>query len=175
MFQTLKRLLGREPRAVSSLDGFSITLEKRPGVLLTSTPQGNPDAEPRPESQDYYYEVTVKHTGNSPEYPANAELRHQYTVALGSSSYGGTIGPVSYLRPGGRWLRFEVLEAYYDGKMRPGMMGKQMPAHHYVALRGCYRDEKGRESHQEIGIFVPKSTLESDAWRMAASSPITCM
>jgi len=163
----------REPAAVSKVDGFSIALEKKQGVLLTSKPKDKPDAESKPASVDSYYQVSVTVSGENPEYPATDKpWTHRYTTGLKGDDGYGFVGGVSYIPYDAQWTGFELVEEF-DEARRPPDFGKWMPPHHTVMLRAHFIDVSGRPNSMAVGGWVRKSEKESEAWKMAASSPVT--
>lgn len=151
----------RMPKALCNVNGFQVELEKKDGALLKS---GGEDA-----SADHYYEVRVHVTGENPEYPAREEpLKYRFTVGKPGCGLGMT-GSVMFCSAGHRWNRFELVEEFEDPRItRP--MGKQMPPHHNVMVRGYYHDEEGRESSMAVGGLVRKSELETPQWKAAERS-----
>lgn len=161
----------KRPVVLSKVDGFSITLEKKDGVLLTSTPKDDPDAKPKDVSMDSYYELTVTVDGSNVEYPAEDKpSKYRYTILKGDGGFGFT-GGVSYIPQGARWIKFELVEEF-DGAKEPPM-GKWMPPHHHVLLRAHYRDASGQVNSVGLGGWVRKSEREAPEWRAAAMSPVT--
>ena len=161
-----------DPKAFCDVEGFSVEIEKKDGVLLTSKPKDDETAVARDASIGSYYEVSVKSDGTNPEYPASEKPWVQrFTVGAGGNKGFGFVGGASYIPEGARWTRFILAEEYDDAKTPP--MGKWMPAHHTVLLRGFYKDDDGRENSMAIGGWVRKSETESPEWKAAARSPVT--
>lgn len=159
--------LEKKPSAVSKVKGFSITVEKKEGVLLTSK-KGDQKV---PASEADYYEVTVNVDGSNPEYPASEKpYVRAFTTAL-QKNWVGMTGGVSYIPDGARWTGFELIEVYDKCEEPP--MGKWMPAHHRVDLIAHYQDALSCPQRISYGAWVRKSDLESPAWKAAANSPIT--
>lgn len=175
----LKRLMAgilpeQEPKAVSKVPGFSVSLEKKDGVLLTFKPEDETNTEKKDASVDYYYEVSVDVDGSNPEYPAEDKpWKHTYTVALESDSGQGLTGGTSYISQGARWTGFELVEEFDDAKNLP--MGKRMPPHHTVMLRSHFRDANGHDTSMAIGSWIRKSERETPQWEAAVRSPVIWM
>ena len=95
------------------------------------------------------------------------------TVGLGSGY--GVIGNTCYLPAGSRYTGFEVYENYHDGTLKPGHMGRRLPAHHSVMLRLRYEDEKGEKQDMSVGGWVRKSETQRPEWQSALHSPVLYM
>ena len=155
------------PTAVSKVKGFSIDVEEKQGVLLTSTV----DETVHPASEDKYYEVTVNVDGSNPEYPASDKpYVRAFTIALQRNSMGFN-GGVSYTSKGNRWTKFELVEVHDKSEVPP--MGKWMPPHHRVDLVAHYKDAQSKSQKMSMSAWVRKSDRESAAWQAAARSPVT--
>lgn len=155
------------PIAISKVDGFSIDVKEKQGVMLTSTVND----EKLPASEDTYYEVTVNVDGSNPEYPAREKpYVRAFTIALERGT-SGFAGGVSFTSKGNRWTKFELVEVHDKSEEPP--MGKWMPPHHRVDLVAHYRDAQRKPQKMSMSAWVRKSDRESAAWQAAARSPVT--
>jgi hypothetical protein len=163
------KLLGflRRPAPEPTVDvraaGFGATLAAKDGILL-----------PAQQGDARYYEVALASTGDNPEYPADPEPRiARFTI--GATDGMCLVGNVCCLPAGCRYVGFEVVEDYDDGVAHPGFMGRQMPPHHFVVVRAHFLGDGKKPRHVDVGFgAVRKSECETDAWRMAARSPVFC-
>lgn len=166
MLARLKALFTGMPSAVSKVNGFTVTVEKKQGVLLTSKPKDAPEGtEGTPASVDEYYEVTVNITGKNPEYPASEKpWTARFTTLL--PRMGGSFGfngGACYVPDGAKFTRFEVREEFNDGRHT---IGHRLPPHHSVMVYGYYRTAEGRESRMGVGGgWIRKSEREAPNFR----------
>lgn len=160
------------PQVINLAEGFEVSIERKEGVLLTSTPKDEPDAEPKDASVDYYFEVSVRPDGSNPEYPAQDEpSKYRYTVLSEQKGAYGLMGGTKYIPAGARWTHFELVEEFDEAKQPP--IGKWMPPHHHVSLRAHYQEADGKQNSMSGSSWVRKSERESTEWQMAAMSPVT--
>ncbi|MCB9991055.1 MAG: hypothetical protein H6867_06710 [Rhodospirillales bacterium] len=167
-------LPGKGPKAVTKVKGFTIDVEKKQGVLLTSTPKDRPDAQPQAASADYYYEVSITPNGKNREYPAQDKpWKARFTIGADDKSGYGFASGAALIPRGAEWTRFELVEDFDDGKPTASGSYRIMPPHHYIMLRAHFRDARGRDTKMALGgQWVRKSETETEAWQAALKKPV---
>lgn len=167
LFSAPKKVVPPAPVAICYVGGVLITLEKKQGVLRTSRKPGGETN--TPASEDFFYEIVVTTGGNNPEYPASSMVA-RFTTALSPQDGCGYTDKLAYAPAGSYWLNFELLEEFHDG-LKEGVLGRPMPAHHRLCLRGNYIDASGKPGSLSLGGIPRKSDLESPAWAHALANP----
>ncbi len=167
-----------EPVAVPTLSGFEVAIEKKEGVLL----KGHPKDEPEKEvdlSIPEYYDVSVRATGENPDYPAQEEARHfRFTTTIPDYNAMGFNGGVNYIPDGNKYVKFEMVENFDDmrGPRMGPIRGTEFPPHHRATLRAVFKAHaQDEEQSMELGLQVRKSEKDSQRWKDAESSPILGM
>lgn len=164
----------QEPQLTVAVPGFEGSVSLEQGVLLTSTPRDNPDAEKQDASVGDYYEISIRPTGENPEYPEQEKPSvYRVTRLLPDHDSTGFAGSTMFMPNQAKILGFRLVEEFDDGEPKGIFMGKLMPPHHSVMLQVHFRDADGRKTHMAVGGWVRRSERESPAWRAAASCPVT--
>ena len=149
-----------EPKAKSKVHGFTVSVEKKEGGMLTSRPKGQPEVETRPASENFYYEVIVQSTGENREYPKDENpMVNLFTVGLeeGASGY---VGGVSYLPAGSRYTGFKIKEDIEDNL-------------HSVPLHAYFKDASGAKGEMAIGDWT--RTSEQSRWMAVKDCQAHCI
>lgn len=142
------------PEVVVNIPGFRMTAEKKEGVLLTSRPKDDPEAEGKPASEDSYYEVIITSTGNNAEYPEpDKEYKARFTTAL--SQAAGFVGGANFVSVGHKPFKFELAEDFFDAT-KP-YMGRATVSHHTLTLTAHFRNAEGEITKTSMGYAVRKS------------------
>jgi hypothetical protein len=145
-----------EPTAVSTVKGFDITIEKKEGTLLFLA-QNDTSGEPQtPYSANFYYEVSVRSTGENPAYPADkTPAIYRCTTALTTDETSiGIKGNVTIVPGGSHFTQFKVIEVrdhWYRQLRRTAKLSL-----HFNDLAG-QSDEFTIPASPHIGL--PKKTL----------------
>ena len=161
--QEQKTVLELPTQVICDVHGFEAVLSLKGGVLLTEQETGHP------ASADYYYEVSLRPTGENPEYPAKETPSvMRYTVGRGQGL--GIIGGTGYIPEGSVFTAFTLREEFDDGK---NTMGRRMPPHHSVMLRAAFTNvATGHSSSMAMGGWVRRSETETRAWQNALGSRV---
>lgn len=161
-----------QPTAASFVPGFTVTLEKKPGVLFTTQQEGSPLR--KPATMEHFYEITVTNDGTNPEYPDTRPWKAMFTTALNEDFGRWVIDHKACGPAGSNWLSFELREEYADDR-KNGVMGRAMPPHHRLVVMGIH--EPSGLFSKELSVTGPvrKSDRESPAWQLALKSPIHYM
>lgn len=170
----LKALANQKlPEVQLSVKGFEASLILKEGVLLTGSKKDKP-GEKVNLSEPTYYEISIRPTGENPEYPAREKpFIVPCTVTTPDYPCSGMNGNTMFIPAGGKYTKFELLEEFDDmrGPRMGPMRGTEFPPHHRVTLKADYKDENGRRGQWSAGFVARKSEMESRAWKDAASSP----
>ena len=150
------------------MDGFEVHLEEKQGVSLSRYAENGEEV---PDTPDRYYEVSVRSTGENPEYPAHEnplviKLTHKFEKVK-----RGISGDTMYIPEDSRWTGVKLVEEDYDSDA-VYISNKRLPNHKRVLLQAHFQEENGSKGHMDVGQWVRKSDQETEGWRAAMSSPV---
>ncbi|MFA5592311.1 MAG: hypothetical protein WC989_03240 [Micavibrio sp.] len=158
-----------------NVKGFEATLEKKDGVLLHYKAE-NEGSEKKPASIGSYYEVTVRSTGENPDYPESEKpVKMKLTKSLDRGM--GFSGNTSFVSSDIAITKIVVEEKYSSGDpVKEGIMGAYpsipYPPHHtaHVSVYGVGSDNKEYKV-LGAGLMTRKSDMEKPEWERAKNSP----
>lgn len=142
------------PQPTSSIAGFTLSMEKKDGVMTPSGEEG-------------YYSVVMHRKGTNPEYPGVSNVQFYFGHARKDMVMRGnchTDTNVMYLKHDCRYTGFEIVEDINPAG--PQRYINNVPEHHAVKLKVHYADGKGQAEHalRVVEGWVRKSELEAPAW-----------
>lgn len=163
------------PEVIVKTSGIEASVEKRDGTLLHCKPENEND-EKQPASIGFYYVISVRATGENPEYPAWEKPREYiFTQSLGSSQ--GFNGRTHFVSKDMHYSHF-VIEEQFDDMKGPRMgaiRGCKFPPHHTLTILPMCAEDGRVRNVMGLGIEVRRSERESRAWKNAAESPVLGM
>ena len=152
------------PQLETKVDGFILSLTKHQSALMYDI---SDTGELTQTSEEGYYVVAMRRTGENPEYPGVENVKFHFAYAQKYSGMQDDFGidwDVMCLKHDCRYTRFEIVEEVNPAGPRHHL--DNVPEHHAVKLKVHYLDGKGQAKHafREVEGWVRKSELEAPAW-----------
>ncbi len=145
----------RNPPAELKIDGFEFSVVRKNGVLLTSHVKGDTLAEAKPASANFYFEASVRPTGENAEYPEREKPSiFCFTYGVHGNSSQGMVGNIGYIPHDYKFLKFELQEEFCQSGQN---MGAHLPDHHSVYLKAHFRNNFGRHANMGFSSWSRKS------------------
>lgn len=152
----------KDPKIKCNIKGFELSLSKEEIKALNEASTGKCLHELE------HFVVSVRPTGENPEYPADdKETQFRFVKMKEDSGHAyGMCGSVCFIPHDAKWTGFELSEQFNRGR---DYSGQQPADHHGVSLKASFKRGDGVKSSMSIGSanWVRKSDLEGEEWAAA--------